>query len=124
MILIGDKNIPFEEISFIDSQIQINNTKPNSTITFDFNLTLMKYSLSNDIAYGVVINSIKEAIYANALEARYIICEKDLASKLQEIATNYLFDSKILAIIEKDNEIEELALKNIDGAFYKDLLIN
>ena len=122
MILIGDKNIPFEQIKFIYTDTEINNTKSNSTVIFKNNLELMKYCHSNEVAYGVVVSSIKEAIYANALEAKYILAKEELASKLQELATNYLFDSKILAIIKNDDQIENIALKNIDGIIYDELL--
>jgi len=35
---------------------------------------------------------------------------------LQKIADNYLWDMKILAIISSEDEIEEIALLEIDGA--------
>lgn len=122
MILIGDENIPFEEISFIKELSQIENTKPNSTVIFDYDMELMKYCEQNSIAYGVVLDSLTKAIYANALSAKYIICTKELALKTQNIATNYMFDSRVLAIIENDHEIEDIALQNIDGIIYKSIL--
>lgn len=122
MILLGDKNIPFEETSYITTHEEINNTKPNSTVLFDYDIKLMKYCEENSIEYGVIVSSIKESIYANSLDAKYIICEKNISSQLQKLATNYMFDSKVLAKIENDTQIEEVALENIDGAIYKDIL--
>ena len=66
--------------------------------------------------------SIKEAIYANSLNAKYIISEKELAKAIQKIADNYMFDSKILAVIETNDEIEEIAQSEIDGIIYKSIL--
>ncbi len=123
MILIGDKNIPFEEISFIENKSQIEDTKPNSTVVFDYDMELMKYCEQNGIAYGVVLDSITKAIYSNSLGAKYIVCKKELAKTTQNIATNYMFDSRVLAIIENEDEIEELALKNVDGIIYKGVLV-
>lgn len=122
MILIGDENIPFEEISFINELSQIETTKPNSTIVFDYDIKFMKYCEQNGIAYGVILDSLTKAIYSNALSAKYIICTKSLAQKTQEVATSYMFDSRVLAIITNEDEIEDIALKNIDGIIYKSVL--
>lgn len=124
MILIGDKNIPFETVQFVNTHAEIGHSKPNSTVLFDFNIELMQYTKENSVEYGVVISSIKDAIYANALGAKYIICDNSISKKIQDIATNYMFDSRILAIIEDESEIEEIALKNIDGVIYKSVLDN
>ena len=122
MILIGDKLIPFIDIFNISSIDEIKNTKANSLISFRYNENILTYSFENDLDYAVVISSIKEAIYANSLNAKYIICQKDLAKNIQKIADNYMFDSKVLAMIEISNEIEEIAQNEIDGIIYKNLL--
>ncbi|MAD42456.1 MAG: hypothetical protein CL623_08705 [Arcobacter sp.] len=122
MILIGDKLIPFIDIFNISSIDEIKNTKANSLISFRYNESLLTYSFENNLDYAVVISSIKEAIYANSLNAKYIICQKDLAKKIQKTADNYMFDSKVLANIETSDEIEEIALNEIDGIIYKNLL--
>ena len=41
---------------------------------------------------------------------------------MQKIAENYMFDSKILAIIKSNDELEEIALDEIDGVIYKELI--
>lgn len=122
MILIGDKLIPFTDIFNISSIDEIKNTKANALISFRYNENILTYSYKNDLDYVVVISSIKEAIYANSLNAKYIVCQKNLAKDIQKIADNYMFDSKILALISTDDEIEEIALNEIDGIIYKNLL--
>ena len=122
MILIGDKLVPFEEISFINSLEDIKNTKANSTISFGYNEDLLKYSFENELNSAVIVSSIKDAIYANALNAKYIIADKNLAKDIQKVAENYMFDSKILATIESNDEIEEIASFEIDGVIYKSLV--
>lgn len=122
MILIGDKLVPFEDISNIDSIENIKDTKANSTIIFRYNEEILSYSFTNTLSSAVIVTSIKEAIYANSLNAKYIICEKNLATKLQKIAENYMFDSKVLAIISSNDEFEEIALAEIDGIIYKNIL--
>jgi len=122
MILIGDKVIPYNDIYNISTIEEINNTKANSIVSFRYNEELLTYSCKNELNYAVIVDSLKEAIYANSLNACYIICSKELSINIQKIADNYMFDSKILAIIEISDEIEEIALNEIDGIIYKNLL--
>ena len=122
MILIGDKIVPYEDISNILSIEDIKNTKANSCISFVYNEEILSYTYKNNISSAVIITSIKEAIYANSLNTKYIICKKQLAKQLQKIAENYMFDSKVLAIISSNDEFEEIALAEIDGIIYKNIL--
>ena len=118
MIIIGDKHIPCEDISKIDSIDDIKSTKPNSTVLFDFEKDTMVYCMNNNINYAVIVNSIKEAVFANGLDARYILPSENLLETIQKTAENYMFDSKILATIKHEDEIEKIALKQIDGVIY------
>lgn len=122
MIIIGDELIPFEEVSNIKLVDDIKSTKPNSTVLFFFDINLMKYCHENELFFAVVVDSVKEAIYSNNLGAKYIVSNKQLAKELQKIADNYMYDSKILAIISKNDEFEEIAKNEIDGVIYKDLI--
>ena len=115
MIIVGHKDIPFVEFANISCIDDIANTKPNSFVLFDYDIDLMKYCYKNNIDYGVNIFSIKEAIFANSLGAKFILSPKEFAIILQPIVQNYMFDSKNLAIIKSEDEIEELALKEVDG---------
>jgi len=122
MILIGDKLIPFEGLYFVDSIWDIENSLPNSTLIFNYDENLITYCNKNNLNFALIVKSIKEAIYANALNSKYIICEKKLAKNLQKIADNYMFDSKVLAVIESSDDIEDIAKAEIDGVIYKNLL--
>ncbi|MDN5054475.1 hypothetical protein [Aliarcobacter butzleri] len=122
MLVIGDKLIPFENIFFISSIQDIKNTKANSTLIFNYDEVLLKYVSENSISSAVIVTSIKEAIYANCLNAKYIISNQDLAKEIQKIADNYMFDSKNLAIIKSNDEFEQIAKNEIDGVIYEYLL--
>ena len=124
MIIIGDKYIPYENISVINSIEDIKSTKPNTTVVFDFDKDMMKYCMENDINYAVRIVSVKESIYANNLNARYILPNNELLEIVQKIAENYMFDSKILATIQNEESIEDIAIQSIDGAIFKRLINN
>jgi NAD(P)H-dependent flavin oxidoreductase YrpB (nitropropane dioxygenase family) len=79
---------------------------------------LAQYCQENKIPYAVVVNSIDDAIYANALGASYMICEEDAALMIQPIAETYLFDSKVLVLIQNEKEIAKIARGGIDGVIF------
>ena len=122
MILIGDNLVPYENLSFVDTIADIEYTVPNSTIVFNYDENLLLYCSKNNIDFAVIVNNLTQVIYCNALNSKYIICEKKLAKIAQKVAENYIFDSKILAIINDSSEIEKIALNEIDGAIYSNLL--
>ena len=47
MILIGDKLVPFEDIFLIKNIKDIENTKANSTVLFDFDEEILTYCYKN-----------------------------------------------------------------------------
>ena len=103
MILIGDDLVPYGQISFISNIEQINSTKANSTILFNYDEVLLKYAYENELSSAVIIKSIKDAIYCNNLNVKYIISEN-------------------LAIIDSNDEFEEIAITEIDGIIYRNLI--
>jgi hypothetical protein len=122
MILIGDEFVPFGEISFISNIEEISNTKGNSTVLFTYDEKILKYVYDNELSSAVIVKSIKDAIYCNNLNVKYIISEKPLAWQIQKIADNYMYDSKNLAIIDSNDEFEEVAINEIDGIIYRSLI--
>jgi len=122
VIIIGDKYIPYENISKIDNIKDIKSTKPNIVVWFYFDKDIMQYCMQNDINYAVVTTSIKESVYSNSLNAKYIISPNNILEPIQKIAENYMFDSKILAVIKNENEIEDIAIKQIDGVIFKQIM--
>lgn len=122
MILLGDNLIPYEDLCLIDSIWDIEHSLPNSTLIYNYDENLLTYCNKNKLNSAIIVTCIKEAIYSNALGVKYIICDKKLAKNIQKIADNYMFDSKILSIIEQEKEIEDIALLEIDGVIFKDLI--
>jgi len=77
-----------------------------------------QYCQDNSIAYAVVVNTLDDAIFANALGARYMICEEDAALMIQPMAQEYLFDTRILVLIHNDKDISKIARGGIDGVIF------
>ncbi|WP_434637533.1 hypothetical protein MLC35_01825 [Sulfurimonas sp. NW7] len=126
MLLFGHRFIKSEKfyhVSDIDAIVQ---TPPASIIYLEFeekNLDIIEYLNQNSIKFALKVQDITELIYASALGASYIHVEQKLAKTAQKIAENYLFDAKILVHIEKEEEIEEMALLGIDGAVFTEAIV-
>ena len=76
----------------------------------------------NNLPFAVVINTLDDALFANALGAKYIICEEDDALMIQPIANEYLFDTRILVLIHSDKEICKIARGGVDGVIFADAI--
>jgi len=120
MKIFGHPWIESESFYRISSVEEINTTPSNSILHLKILLSsfsLAKYCQANHLAYMVEVKTIKDAIFANNLNAKYILVSKELAIELMPIAQNYLFDTQVLATIFDENEIEEVAKEGIDGVF-------
>jgi len=120
MKIFGHPWIESEDFYKISLMEEIKFTPSNSVLhlkTLSFSLSLAKYCQQNHLAYMVEVETIKDAIFANSLNAKYILVSKELATELMPIAQNYLFDTQVLATIFDENEIEEMAKQGIDGIF-------
>ena len=120
MKIFGHPWIESETFYRVDSIESIKSTTPNALLRLEklsCSLSLAQYCQKNTLSYSIEIENIKEAIFANLLGAKFILCSKKLARELMPIAQNYLFDTEILAYILDESEIEELAKQGVDGVF-------
>jgi len=76
----------------------------------------------NNVPFAVVANNLEDALFANALGAKYIICEEDVALMVQPIANEYLFDTRILVLIHSEKEISKIARGGVDGVIFADAI--
>ena len=125
MLIFGNSHIDSPKFISISSIKDIEKTTPKDVLLIkDFKApySLAKHCAKNNLPYAIVAITIKDALFANALNATYIIATLTLAKELQKIADNYLWDSKVLAIISSDNELENIAKASIDGAIYQNYI--
>ncbi len=124
MIILGHKLIPFNPIHRVTKIEEIKETPSNSTILFAFiDEEVLRYCKKQNISFALHVKSIKEACIANALKAKFIIVNHKLSKEVQSIATEYLFDTKILLQIEEETEIEIAAKSSIDGVIFKNAIL-
>ena len=83
---------------------------------------LAKHCQENDITFAVVANTLDDALFANAMGAKYIICEEDDALMIQPIANEYLFDTRILVHIQSEKEISKIARGHVDGVIFSEAI--
>jgi len=124
MLIIGDENISYEKIEKVVSISDIVSTSPNSTLLYSFDFELLKYTHDNNLDSAIIVEDLKELIYASTFTVKYIIVENNIAKEAQNIVNNYMLDSKILVIIKSDNEIVKNALLEIDGVIYQKVVNN
>ena len=123
MIILGHELIPFNPLYKVTKIEDVKRTEPNSTILFDFiDKKVLEYCKMHDISFALHVNDVKEACISNALGAKFIIADYDLSKKIQSIATEYLFDTKVLLAIEEEIQIELAAESSIDGVIFKDAI--
>jgi hypothetical protein len=117
MQIFGHEWIESEAFYPVNSIQEIETTPPNALLQLTVlptSLELAKHCQGNGLRYVLEIETIEQAVFANLLNATYVLAEKALAKELMPIAQHYLFDTQILALI-KENEIEEMAKSGVDG---------
>ena len=126
MLLFGHRFIKSEVFYHIFDIESIKKTPSSSCIYLEFseeNLDIIEHLRLNHTPFALGVTNINELIYAANLEANYIMVSNSFAKSAQNIAENYLFDSKILAHIKKEAEIEEMALLGIDGIYFAEAIV-
>lgn len=122
MIIFGHRFVKTEPFYLIKKVEDIKNTPPNSTVVFDFsekNLELIDHCNKSSIPFAVICDSIKDVLFSNALEAKFIICDKVVSPKAQKLADNYMFDAKILLYSGIEADLEWAAENEIDGILFE-----
>jgi len=125
MIIIGHPWIKSNHFFKVFSVKGIEKSKPDDIVLLgplvDSN-ELAVHCQENSVPFAVVANSLDDALFANALGARYIICEEDDALMIQPIANEYLFDTRVLVLIHSEKEISKIARGGVDGVIFADAI--
>lgn len=135
-------------LSELENALKSTNNQNTNIFWFSANddrdFALSKRCYEGKIPFCVVIGNVKEcALYAQympkylipaisfdifsaknhaILDSSLLDDNFTLAKTCQKIADSYMLDSKILAIISDENDIESVALEGIDGAIFVSIL--
>jgi len=85
-------------------------------------IVLAQYCQAEQRNFAVTVNTVTEALFANALGSHYIICQNEDAIRIQPLAQEYLFDTKVLTLIDSENEIQKMAEHSIDGVLFPEAI--
>ena len=121
MKIIGHPWIESERFVTVDSMEKITGSPAGSVLLFDdlsVSIELLHYCQREGLPFALRAGESKTALFAHALNARYVIAEKVIVQAIQELAQNYLFDTQILVEIQNENEIEKYARMGIDGVIF------
>ena len=126
MIFFGHRFIKSDSFYHVSDVDSIKRTPPSSTIYLEFNeenLDVINHARENSVDFALKVSNATQLVYASALGAKYAIVSKDDAKTSQEIAENYLFDAKVLTLVESEEEIEELAILGVDGVIFSSSIV-
>ncbi len=116
MIILNHPLIPAVKLTKVANREDIATTPANKTVWIEFDLELMRYCYDNGVHYAVSIENEVEAAYANALGAGFVMCNLDIAQKIQKLAEHYLFDAKVIALVD-ERLLDKAIEAGIDGAY-------
>jgi hypothetical protein len=121
MLIFGHPWLDSPRFVKVFSIAEIEKTRPEEILLLEplnVSIELAKHCQRNGLRYAVTISDIREGIFANALGAAYVVSEHEQAITLQKIAEDYLFDAKILVLIEDERRIETMVRFGIDGVIF------
>jgi len=125
MIIVGHPWIKSSQFSKVFSMEDIKKCRAEDIILLEplvDSYSFAQHCQENNTAFAIVVNTLDDAIFANALGAKYIICEEDDALMIQPIAQEYLFDTRILVLIHSEKEISKIARGGVDGVIFAEAI--
>jgi hypothetical protein len=121
MLIFGHPWVESNRFVKVFSVEEIERSAPGDVLLLEplnVSIDLAKHCRANGLPFAVTVSSIREAIFANALDAAYIVSEHEQAITIQKIADEYLFDTRVLVLIEEEKRIETMARFSIDGVIF------
>jgi len=125
MIIIGHPWVESSRFCKVFSLEDIKNSQAKDIVLLEPLVDSHSYAThckANNVEFAVVVNTLNDALFANALGAKYIICEEDDALMIQPIAQEYLFDTRILVLIYSEKEISKIARAGVDGVIFSEAI--
>lgn len=105
---------------------EIEKTKPDDILLLeplDVSIELVRYCRKNKLSFALTVSNVREALLANALGASFMLSQHEQAIVLQKISEEYLFDCRILVLVEEERQIETMARFGIDGVIFPPAIV-
>jgi hypothetical protein len=127
MKIIGHPWLESERFVPIDTIEAIKDTAPASILLLgegEETRSLIRYCRKQALPFALKTEDTKMMLIAHQSGARYILTQGEYADTFQKLAQHYLFDTEILVVIEKEEEIVEYAHRGIDGVIFASAISN
>ncbi|ASM38837.1 MAG: hypothetical protein SPI03_04135 [Campylobacter sputorum] len=120
MQIIGDRLVNYEPLTYTKNPSNL-----NEHIIFDYDEKNIQLAINSNLKFSLIVNDSYEAIMANAVGAKFIIIKNEnIVHEIQNLATYYLFDSKIAMIVNDKNDILRAIKLGIDAVIYRRAIKN
>ena len=119
MLIFGHKLIEKPEFCWLTRA----EFKQNAVNCFIYDESLIQKAQKAGVKFGILTQNADEILLANALKAEFILLENEnLAKKASKMAEFYLFDSKILFIIDRLKNLRNTYKIGIDGVILREII--
>ena len=121
MLIFGHRWLDSGRFVKVFSVEEIEKTAPEDILLLEplnVSIDLVHHCRRNGLTFALTISTLKEALLANALGAGYVLCQHEVGIEIQKVAEEYLFDTRVLVLIEEEREIETMARFGIDGVVF------
>ncbi|MCV3419066.1 hypothetical protein L8V92_07285 [Campylobacter lari] len=92
---------------------------------FEYDESVVKNAKDEKVDFGIFVKNEEEILLSNALGAKYILIkDENLAKIASKMAEFYMFDSKILFLIDTlKNNLKKAYELNVDGVCLKSFIM-
>ena len=125
MLIFGHPWIQTPLFKKVFLQEEITKVSPEEIILLEplsDSIALAQYCQVQQKSFAITVNTITEALFANALGGHYIICQQEDAIRIQSVVQEYLLDTKVLTLIASEKEIQKMAEHGIDGVIFPEAI--
>ena len=120
MLIFGHKLIETPKFHLINSE---NASFKEGINCFEYDENLIEKALKEGVKFAILAKNEDEILFANALKAEFILLENEnLAKKASKMAEFYLFDSKVLFIIDRLKNLRNAYKIGIDGVILREII--
>ncbi len=127
MLIFGHPWVPSPSFKKVFSQEELSKISEDEIVLLEpltEAIQLAHACRDHGVPFAVTVNEVRNALIANALGADYIVCQQEDAIEVQPLAERYLFDAKILVLIDGEKEIERMARFSIDGVIFPEAIVH
>ncbi|VEJ54612.1 Uncharacterised protein [Campylobacter insulaenigrae] len=111
MLIFGHNLIPMQKFFHFKDKFD-----KKSINCFDFNERIIQQALEQNVEFAIYVNNEDEVLLANALGAKYaLVVDSELARRSSKMAEFYMFDMKILFLLDEIKNLKKMYELQVDG---------